>query len=175
VFLGAMALLGLVGLLRHRDCPGILSVRPRATVTPSTPRGTQTRRHPTGAWRVVVRGMIWRAPKGCQTTDPGIEAPGRERAASSAGWRSSRGAGAAGAAPHEYSPVVCRNRLATPSAPVLSSPGPRRRDVRGRSSRRPRKWPWQRVIRPWMRVDGRFADPGFSDSGRDRRYFIDRH
>jgi hypothetical protein len=69
VLLGAMALLGLVGLLRHRVCPGILSVRPRETVAPFTPRGTQTRRHPTGAWRVVVRGMIWPARKGCQTKE----------------------------------------------------------------------------------------------------------
>src|SRR5256886_1415966 len=30
-----------------------------------------------------------------------------------------------------YSLGVCRNRLATPSLPVLSSPGPRRRDVQG--------------------------------------------
>ena len=108
----------------------ILSVRPRGTVAPTSPRGTQTRRHPTGAWRVFVRRMIWPVRNGCQTMGrhPGrgsrapVARPGHRRGDS----RVSSGR------PHEYSLGVCGNRLATPSAPVLSSPSPRRRDVRGR-------------------------------------------
>jgi hypothetical protein len=72
VFLGAVALLGLVGSL-HPGGPVILSIRPRGTVAPSTPRGTQTRRCPAGTWRVVVRRMIGPRQNGCQTADrPGL-------------------------------------------------------------------------------------------------------
>src|SRR5688500_5555407 len=55
--------------------------------------------------------------------------------------------------------------LSEPSAPGRSR----------ETSRRPRMLAWQRVIRPRMGVERRFADPGFSDPDRGRRLSIDRH
>jgi hypothetical protein len=46
-------------------CRAILSIGLGAVG--STPRGTRTRRAPESAWRVVVRRMIRRAQRGCQT------------------------------------------------------------------------------------------------------------
>ena len=56
VLLGAVALLGLVGLL-HRDCPGS-SPSGLGDGLSLTPEGTQTRLAPESARRVVVRRMI---------------------------------------------------------------------------------------------------------------------
>jgi hypothetical protein len=57
----------LAGRSASSGLSGILSIRPRGRSHPSSPKGTQTRPAPTGAWRVVVRRMIGPAGKGCQT------------------------------------------------------------------------------------------------------------
>jgi hypothetical protein len=125
VLLGAVALLGLVGSL-HPGGPVILSIRPRGTVAPSTPRGTQTRRCPAGTWRVVVRRMIGPRQKGCQTADrPGLASASRPRG--SLQDPTQRWPEANSGHSHGYPWGVCGNRLATASGAVLSSPGPRRR------------------------------------------------
>ena len=66
VFLGAMSLLGLVGLL-HRACAGSSpsGLGARSDVRPQKAR--KRARAPTGAGAFVVRGMIGRPTKGCQT------------------------------------------------------------------------------------------------------------
>jgi hypothetical protein len=64
MLLCAMALFGLVGLL-HGDAA---RSSPLASgLSCSTPRGTRTRRAHKSAWRVVVRRMICRGRRGCQT------------------------------------------------------------------------------------------------------------
>ena len=118
VFLGAMALLGLVGLL-HRECPEDPLHPASGTVAPSSPKGTQTRRHPTGY-------MARHRPADDMTRPEGVSNDG---AALQRG-----GVPFLRDVTHGYSHGVCQNRLATPSAAVLSSPGPRRRDARGRPS-----------------------------------------
>jgi hypothetical protein len=66
VFLGAVALLRLKGLLCHRDCSGS-SPSGLGDGLSLPPEGTQTRLAPESARRVVVRRMIGRVREGCQT------------------------------------------------------------------------------------------------------------
>ncbi len=76
VLLGAMALLGLVGLL-HR---AVLRSSPSGLGVGSFRRPLKARKRagtPRGAWRVVVRRMIWPRRKECQTARGGSRARGR--------------------------------------------------------------------------------------------------
>ena len=169
VFLGAMALLGLVGLLRHRDCPGSSpsDLGERSLRLPLEAR--KRARHPTGAWRVVVRRMIWPARKGVSNGTRGdpAAAPAARRADRSEAVRRRRSPGGRadrGCAPHGYSQGVCENRLATAvrAGAILSGPS-----APGRSretSRRPRNEAWE-PSRSGRRMASkrRFADPGFPD------------
>jgi hypothetical protein len=77
MLLGAVALLGLIGLL-HQDCPGS-SPSGLGDGLSLPPRGTQTRLAPESARRVVVRRMIGRVLEGCQTSWIGL-APGHRTA-----------------------------------------------------------------------------------------------
>ena len=79
VFLGTMALLGLVGLL-HPGGPAILSIRPRGRSL-RLPLEARKRAGATqDTWRVVVRRMIGRPQIGCQTPPWGDDgASGRVR------------------------------------------------------------------------------------------------
>jgi hypothetical protein len=116
-----MALLGLVGLL-HPGGPAILSIQPRGRSL-RLPLEARKRAGATqDTWRVVVRRMIGPPQIGCQTdaSSPG-EASGRARRPFGSFT------GSTWAPPHAYPLGVCAIRLATPSWPVLSSPGPRRR------------------------------------------------
>ena len=63
VLLGAMALLGLEGLL-HRASERTSRIRPRVE---NTPKGTQTRLAPMSASARLVRGIIRMPEKQCQT------------------------------------------------------------------------------------------------------------
>jgi hypothetical protein len=103
VLLGAVALLGLIGLL-HQECPGS-SPSGLGDGLSLTPKGTQTRLAPESARRVVVRRMIGRAPGGVKRSRPRAARP----------------------VALGYSQGVSQNRLATRTGPVLSSPSPRRR------------------------------------------------
>jgi hypothetical protein len=102
VLLGAMALLGLVGLL-HSGLSGILSIRPRGRSLRLPLEARKRAGTPRGTWRVVVRRMIWPAPKGCQTQwDPGSGSPAVARPATTGDRRYHRqpaGRSAAGRRP----------------------------------------------------------------------------
>src|SRR3954447_3059552 len=139
----------LAGRSASSGLSGILSIRPRGRSHPSSPKGTQTRPAPTGAWRVLVRRMIGPAGNGCQTSWRSTGSREAVAGRSSAGavgpsvhagvwWRANappRWVEAVGRSSPEtggrngwrvtlqrYPWGVCANRLATPSAPVLSSP-----------------------------------------------------
>ena len=130
VLLGTMALLGLVRLL-HPGGPAILSIRPRgrslrlpleARKRARCPAGHMARRRPADdrsapEWVSNVHDVACEARVGA--TDGGADR------APMVGVRTV-GDGLGGAS-HGYSWGVCANRLATPSWPVLSSAGPRRR------------------------------------------------
>ncbi len=74
VFLGTMALLGLVGLL-HPGGPAILSIRPRGRSL-RLPLEARKRAGATqDTWRVVVRRMIGRPKIGCQTLARALTGP----------------------------------------------------------------------------------------------------
>ena len=88
----------------------ILSDPTSGTVAPCSPRGTQTRRRPS-------RRMARRRPADDRTSSEGVSNEPKGR------WRPAPPP----AMSHGYPLGVCANRLATPSGPVLSSPGPRRR------------------------------------------------
>ena len=113
VLLGAMALLGLVGLL-HRACARSSPLGLGSTSDPERHANAPGARERVGAF--VVRRMIGRARSGCQTSR------GRPDAAPEAASAARRG---------RYSRGVSQNRLATAVPAVLSSPSPRRRDARG--------------------------------------------
>jgi hypothetical protein len=89
VLLGAMSLLGLVGLL-HRDCAGS-SPSGLGAASVSTPRGTQTRRAPNGAWRVRRLGDHRPGPEGVSNALAGArEAAAAGGEAPAGEWPSSR-------------------------------------------------------------------------------------
>ena len=121
VLLGAMAFLGLVGLL-HPDGPVDPLDPTPGTVAPSSPRGTQTRRCPTGH-------MARRRPADDRTPTGPASVKRRSRALTRGRRSRSRRTVEDGLddPSHGYSQGVCRNRLATAIGAVLSSPGPRRR------------------------------------------------
>ena len=141
VLLGAMALLGLIGLL-HGGGPGSSPSGLGDGVSRSTPRGTQTRPAPESAERVVVRRMIRPPRKGCQTRVGAGGRPVRGRRPRQARCRCiprtrwTRPAGRRRTPPTRpsigYSREYCRNRLATARRPVLSSPSPSAPGRRGR-------------------------------------------